>query len=148
VASDGKLYGIGVELYTLAPSGKVTIVYTLPPNLAASSTVLQATDGMFYGAYLYDDEMGSAIYSLDTGLSSFVAFVVPAGKAGQTAQILSQGLTGTTSVTFNGVPATTFKVVSDTYMTAVVPAGATTGAVVVATPAGNLSSNVSFRVTR
>ena len=56
-------------------------------------------------------------------------------------------MTGTTSVTFNGVAAAKFSVVSDTYMTAVVPAGATTGAVVVATPAGNLRSNVSFRVS-
>jgi len=48
---------------------------------------------------------------------------------------------------FNGAPAAKFSVVSDTYMTAVVPAGATTGAVVVATPAGNLISNVSFRIT-
>ena len=55
-------------------------------------------------------------------------------------------MTGATRVTFNGVAATKFSVVSDTYMTAVVPAGATTGAVVVATPAGNLTSNVSFRV--
>ena len=65
-----------------------------------------------------------------------------------TRQILGQGPAGATSVTFNGVAATKFSVVSDTYMTAVVPAGATTGAVVVATLAGNLSSNVSFRITR
>jgi uncharacterized protein (TIGR03437 family) len=61
-------------------------------------------------------------------------------------QILGQRLTGATSVTFNGVPAATFSVVSDTYMTAVVPSGATTGKVVVTTPGGALTSNVSFRV--
>ncbi len=60
--------------------------------------------------------------------------------------ILGQGLTGTTSVTFNGVAATSFKVGSDTFMTAVVPSGATTGPVVVTTPGGTLTSNVSFRV--
>ncbi len=60
--------------------------------------------------------------------------------------ILGQGLTGTTSVTFNGVAATSFKVGSDTFMTAVVPSGATTGPVVVTTPGGALTSNVSFRV--
>lgn len=40
--------------------------------------------------------------------------------------------------------------VSDTYMTAVVPAGATTSAVVVvvATPARDLASNVSFRISK
>ena len=62
-------------------------------------------------------------------------------------QILGQGLTGTTSVTFNGVPETSFKVVTDTYMTAVVPSGATTGKVVVTTLGGTLTSNVNFRIT-
>jgi hypothetical protein len=81
------------------------------------------------------------------GLDPFITFVLPVGKPGQTAQILGQGLTGTTSVTFNGVAATKFTVVSDTYMTSVVPAGATTGPVVITTPTGNLTSNVSFRIT-
>ena len=80
------------------------------------------------------------------GLGPFVAFALPTGKVGKTAQILGQGLTGTSSVTFNGIPATSFTVVSDTYMTAVVPAGATTGPVVVTTPTGTLTSNKNFIV--
>jgi hypothetical protein len=55
-------------------------------------------------------------------------------------------LTGTTSLTFNGIAAAKFTVVSDTYMTAVVPKGATTGAVVVTTPTGALSSNRGFKI--
>jgi hypothetical protein len=35
---------------------------------------------------------------------------------------------------------------SDTFMTAVVPTGATTGKVVVTTPGGTLTSNVNFRI--
>ena len=80
------------------------------------------------------------------GLGPFVAFVQPIGKIGRTAQILGQGFIGTTSATFNGVPATTFKVLRDTYMTAVIPAGATTGPVVVTTPSGTLTSNKNFVV--
>ncbi len=68
------------------------------------------------------------------------------GKVGSAVQILGQGFTGTTSVTFNGVAASNFNVISDTYMTAVVPSGATTGAVVVTTPSGKLTSNKNFRV--
>lgn len=82
------------------------------------------------------------------GLSPAVAFVIPTGKVGQTAEILGQGLTGSTSVTFNGVAAAKFTVVSDTYMTAVIPTGATTGAVVVTTLAGALTSNINFRITK
>jgi hypothetical protein len=73
--------------------------------------------------------------------------VIPSGKAGQTVQIIGQGFTGTTSVTFNGVAAAKFTVVSDTYMTAVVPTGATSGAVVVTTPIGTLTSNKDFGIS-
>jgi hypothetical protein len=80
------------------------------------------------------------------GLGPFVAFVRPSGAVGGSAQILGQGLTGATSVTFNGVAASSFTVVNDAYMTAVVPSGATTGKVVVTTPSGPLTSNVNFRI--
>jgi hypothetical protein len=82
------------------------------------------------------------------GLGPFITFVQSTGKAGRSAQILGQKLTGATSITFNGVPATSFAVLRDTFMTAVVPAGATTGPVVVTTPAGTFTSNVNFRVQR
>jgi hypothetical protein len=79
------------------------------------------------------------------GLGPFVSFVRPVGKVGQTGGILGQGLTGTSSVSLNGIPAS-FTVVSDTFIRATVPAGATTGYVTVATPSGTLTSNVSFHV--
>lgn len=87
------------------------------------------------------------VFSFSTNMGSFVSFARAAGKVGQTGVILSQKLTGTTSVAFNGVPAN-FKVVSDTYLTATVPPGATTGYVTVTTPTGALTSNVPFRVIR
>ena len=89
--------------------------------------------------------MGS-IYRLDMGLGRFVTFVRSTGGVGQTVQILGTGLTGTTGVTFNGIAATNFSVQSDTFMTAVVPNGATTGPVIVTTPSGALTSNKSFRI--
>ncbi len=88
------------------------------------------------------------IYTLDMGLGPFITFVHSSGKIGARVQILGQGLTGTTSVTFNGIPAKTFTVVTDTYMTAVVPDGATTGSVTVTTPGGSLTSNRNFTVLR
>ena len=154
LANDGNLYGgtYGLEgggyIYELVQHPQVSYqnVYTWYQCCGGGTVPFQATDGKFYGTYYVADGYGGAIYSLDTGLGPFVSFIVPGAKVGKTAQILGQGLTGTTSVTFNGVAATKFSVVSDTYMTAVVPAGATTGAVVVTTPAGNLTSNVSFRI--
>jgi uncharacterized protein (TIGR03437 family) len=65
---------------------------------------------------------------------------------GKVIEILGQGLTGTTSVTFNGTAAA-FTVVSKTEVTATVPTGATIGRVKVVTPSGTLSSNVPFLVS-
>jgi uncharacterized repeat protein (TIGR03803 family) len=113
--------------------------------------LVQATTGIFYGT----TEHGGAnvcaaygcgtVYSLSTGLGPFVAFVHSSGKAGRTGGILGQGFTGTTAVSLNAIPAS-FTVVSDTFIRATVPEGATTGYVTVTTPTGVLTSNVPFHV--
>ncbi len=151
LGSDGVLYGESIDagdgnIYKLTLPRDIETLYNFTPASEGGGTtaMVQATDGKFYGTY----GVPGAVFSLDTGLAPFVAFVIPTGKVGQKAQILGQGLTGTTSVTFNGVPATSFSVVSDTYMTAVVPSGATTGSVVVTTPSGTLTSNLSFRISK
>lgn len=61
--------------------------------------------------------------------------------------ILGAGLTGATSVTFNGTPAA-FMIVSGTEISTTVPSGATTGPVFVTIPSGTLKSNKQFRVTQ
>jgi uncharacterized protein (TIGR03437 family) len=60
-------------------------------------------------------------------------------------KILGTKLTGATSVTFNGTPAT-FTVASNALITTMVPAGVTTGRVRVTTLSGTLTSNVPFRL--
>jgi hypothetical protein len=85
-------------------------------------------------------------FSFDVGLKPFVSFLPAAGKVGKIIGVLGQGFTGTTGVSFNGTPAT-FTVKSNTYLTAVVPNGATTGFVTVVTPLRGLKSNKKFRVT-
>ena len=85
------------------------------------------------------------VFKLSVGLGPFVIFIRNSAKVGQTAQILGQGFTGTSSVSFNGTPAT-FTIKSGTYLTATVPAGATTGFVTVTTTNGTLKSNQIFRV--
>jgi hypothetical protein len=86
------------------------------------------------------------VFSLDTGLGQFVTFVRASGKVGHIAQILGQGFNGTSSITFNGVPARNFFVGTDTYIQVVIPKGATTGPVLVTTPTGVLKSNKDFRI--
>ncbi|HEV2731337.1 MAG TPA: IPT/TIG domain-containing protein, partial [Terriglobales bacterium] len=88
-------------------------------------------------------------YSLDLGLPPFVSILPPltVGMVGKTIELLGQGFIGTSTVSFNGARALSFTVVSDTYLTAKVPNGATTGFVTVTTPSRTLTSNKKFRVT-
>jgi hypothetical protein len=88
-----------------------------------------------------------AIYSLSNGLSPLVQTVPVAGPVGHSVIILGNGLTGSTSVTFNGMAAA-FTVESDTYINATVPTGATTGKVSVVTPSGTLNGNPQFVVSK
>jgi hypothetical protein len=67
------------------------------------------------------------------------------GKVGKTIEVLGQGFTSSTSVSFNGTTATP-SVKSSTYLTVAVPRGATTGFVTVTTSSGTLKSNKKFRV--
>ena len=59
--------------------------------------------------------------------------------------ILGTNLSGATAVNFNGTSAL-FSVVSNSELSAIVPDGATTGKVMVVTPKGILTSNVTFQV--
>lgn len=70
--------------------------------------------------------MGGTIFHFSAGLAAFVESNPGFGSVGQKIGILGNNLTGTTSVTFNGIAAT-FKVESDSFIMATVPNGATTG---------------------
>jgi hypothetical protein len=87
------------------------------------------------------------ILSLATGLNPFVTTVPTAGAVGANVIILGNNLTGTTKVSFN-LKAAAFTVLSETEITATVPASATTGSVEVVTPGGTLASNHAFRVLK
>lgn len=159
-ASDGNFYGVGSNIdfdrggsygtiFEITPSGEFTTLdsFETHPN----GPLVQGTDGSFYGTTLLGGtgpyEGDGTIFKLSNGLSPLVYTVPMRGKAGKSVLILGNGLTGTTSVTFNGVQAD-FSVQSDSYIKATVPSGATSGAVSVVTPSGTLNSNPQFFVTK
>jgi uncharacterized repeat protein (TIGR03803 family) len=157
VATDGNLYGTTSfgqgnasygTIFQISTSGTYQQIYLWSATDRQPWGLLQGTDGKFYGYLILGKGPGSAgaFYRLDMGLAPFITFVSSTGAVGQSVQILGQGLTGATGVTFNGVPATKFTAVQDTFMTAVVPGGASTGPVVVTTPSGTLTSNRNFNV--
>lgn len=169
-ATDGNLYGANISggttstacpygcgtLFKITTSGAFSVIHNFADTdgNAPYTTLMQHTNGLLYGTA----QLGGAgsfcpangcgvVYRINIGAAPFVTFVgQPAGKVGETVEILGQGLAGTTAVSFNGTAAK-FRVPSDTYLTASVPSGATTGILTVTTPAGVLSSNKSFRVT-
>jgi uncharacterized repeat protein (TIGR03803 family) len=160
-ATDGKFYGVSGSntssgvVFQITSTGTFTVLFNLTntaglyPGQNPQVAMYQNTNGTLYGdTYGGGSGGGGVLYSLGMNLRPFVSFVGPLfkGKVGQTIEILGKGLTGASKVSFHGASAT-FTVVSDTYLTAVVPAAATTGSVTVAAPGGTLTSNKIFRVT-
>ncbi len=76
---------------------------------------------------------------------TLTGFSPSAGPVGTTVTLTGTNLGSTTAITFNGVPAA-FVVVSLLQLTATVPAGATTGSIVVTTPSGSAISAMPFTV--
>jgi len=70
----------------------------------------------------------------------------PSGPSGTLVSIVGGGFAGTSSVTFDGMPAADFMVISPALIQAVVPAGAASGKVEVVTPNGKFKSPKSFIV--
>ena len=148
VTQSGGMFGSGT-IYRINAAGTYSKLYDFDGTTASTPYVglIQHTSGVFYGLTVQGGTSNSGtFYSFNEGLAPFVNLVTSSGKVKASVQILGQGFTGTTGVSFNGIAAS-FKVVSDTYLTAMVPSGATTGSVTVTTPGGALVSNKIYRVT-
>ena len=151
---DGGAYGEG-SVYEITQRGTVTTLYSFcaetgcPDGAAPIAGLVQGTDGTLYGTTLGGGASGDGtIFSLSVGLGPFVETLPTSRKVGAAVKILGNNLKGSTSITFNGTPATVFTVNSTgTAITTTVPSGATTGKVKVTTPSRTLTSNVKFRVT-
>ncbi len=132
-------------IFNVTPAGVYTKVYTFSNDCLVGcvpywGVLFQGTDGRFYGATVAGGRNNDGtVFALDNGLGAIVKTAPTVGKVGRSVLILGNGLTGTSSVTFNAVPAT-FTVESDMYLKATVPPGATSGTVSVVTPSGTLSS--------
>jgi uncharacterized repeat protein (TIGR03803 family) len=170
-ATDGNFYGTTTldsgggsagTIFRISPKSPYPykVLYTFHRHGTKGDTpevaLVQHTNGILYGDTASggtgvvgcENNYGCGVfYSLKVGLGPFVSFLPPLyfGEVGRAIQIIGQGFTGTTRVSFNGANAN-FNVSSDTFLTAIVPNGATTGFVTVTTPGGTLKSNRKFRV--
>jgi uncharacterized repeat protein (TIGR03803 family) len=140
-------HGCGT-VFKITPGGVLTTLHEFQYQSEGygPSSLLQATDGNFYGATYGGGANGDGtVFSVSVGLGPFVKPVTHSGKVGDTVIILGTNLTGASSVSFNGAPAV-FTVVSATEISAVVPEGATGGKLQVVTPGGTLYSGGPFIV--
>jgi uncharacterized repeat protein (TIGR03803 family) len=135
-------------IFQITPSGTLATLHsfdnTSTDGVYPYGGLVQGTDGDFYGTTFYGGSNGDGVvFRLSMGLGPFVKTLPAFGRAGRDVVILGSDLTGTTSVTFNGIAAA-FSLLSPTAIKATVPSGATTGTVQVVMPGATLSSNVPF----
>jgi hypothetical protein len=121
------------------------------------SGVIQAADGTLVGT----TELGGTtsgggkqfadgtVWTLDAGLPAptpaLATFTPASGAVGSVVMIRGNNFVGTTTVTFNGVSAS-FQVLNRQFISATVPAGATTGPIKVTNLGGTTTSRQSFNV--
>jgi uncharacterized repeat protein (TIGR03803 family) len=164
-ATDGNFYGTASTggtlndgtIFRISPKGSFSVFYNFDGTSGSTPyvTPLQNTNGIIYG----DTDLGGTgnvspctagncgvFYRLNAGLKAFVNLLPYSGKVGNIIEVLGQGFTSTSTVSFNGTVAIP-TVASSTYLTAAVPNGATTGFLKVTTSGGTLTSNKKFRVT-
>ena len=155
-ATDGNFYGVSYlgggtnhgTIFRITPAGSFSVRYNFDGTKGGSPmvTLLQHTAGILYGdTNTFGSHNTGVFYSLKSSLAPYAALLPTSGKVGKSIGILGQGFNSATGVSFNGTAAT-IKVLSDTFLTAIVPAGATTGIVTVTIPGGNLKSYINFRV--
>jgi uncharacterized repeat protein (TIGR03803 family) len=157
--TDGNLYGTTFSggafghgtIFSITTAGVLTTLHSFDNTEGGQpeSGVVQDTNGTFYGTtYSGGTSNLGAVYSLSMGLAPFIKINPPAAKVGTTVTILGTNLTGATSVTFGTLPAKTFKVVSSSEITAVVPAITKNVKVTVVAPGGTYSTYPLFRLVK
>src|SRR5207253_5521632 len=116
--TDGNLYGTaqggthgGGVLFKITPSGTESVLYNFcsvsgcADGFFPQTPILQHTNGKFYGSVESGGANGlngGVFYSLDMGLQPFAGLVTWQGAISKTVEILGQGFTGATKVSFNG----------------------------------------------
>jgi hypothetical protein len=157
-AADGHIYGTtnnnDIFRYDLTTK-QLTKIYHLSQSGAQGACpcqLIEGMDGKLYGVTPVGGNYPGvgAIFSLDIGLpppAPGISQMRPAsGSIGQQIMLWGRYLLGPTSVSFNGVPTTSFSVTSVHSVWATVPEGATTGPVTITTANGSFTTIEDFTV--
>jgi len=165
--ADGSFYGVNPaygpngngSIYKLTSAGVFTaFLFPNPPvdgNLP-SSTLIQHTNGLVYGTTPSGgganggcpNTCQGTFFGVATGDAPFVSLepTQKTGNVGAKVGVFGQGFTSASVVKFGGVAAKSVTLSGSTYLTAVVPTGAHTGAVTVTTGTTTRTSPQTYRV--
>jgi uncharacterized repeat protein (TIGR03803 family) len=156
-ASDGNLWTILPDLdeVIVAPPSTGTISQSFPfdgNGSNAETPVVQGADGKIYGTASLGGTGQNAtgtVWVLDAGLAppeaTLAVFTPTKGVVGGKVLIRGDHFIDTTAVTFDGVSAS-FTVLNRNFISATVPAGATSGPIAVTNPGGTIASKQNFAV--
>lgn len=150
VTSTGGSNGLGV-LFKISTSGTLTVLHNFGTTDGDTplSTPLLHTNGTIYGITSHGGSHApdGVFYSFTNNLKPFVQPVVlHSAKVNASVGLLGQGFNTATGVTF-GTGTGTLTVTNDTFATGKILSGATTGAITVKEPGGNLLSALNFKIT-
>ncbi len=165
--TDGSFYGVNPaygpdgsgSIYKLTSTNVFSaFLFPNPPidGDLPSSTLIQNTNGLVYGTTASGGGGGDScphvcegtFFSVATNDAPFVRLepTEKAGLVGAHIGIFGQGFSSASVVKFGGVAAKSVTLAGTTYLTAVVPTGAHTGAVTVTTGSTTLTSSQTFKV--
>jgi IPT/TIG domain-containing protein len=120
---------------TFTINSDAQIITTVPAEATDGPIEVSDSDGTATGASDFD--------VTPSPVPTVTSFDPTSGTTGTSVVITGTGLTGATSVTFNGVVAT-YTLNSDTEIKAIVPATATTGPIAVTAPGGTATGSSDF----
>ncbi len=142
-----------IEGITLSDTTQVAFGDTLASFTLVNATKIRATVpvGATSGKIRLTTPVGTIASTSNfivtpSPLPTITSLSTISGASGDSVTITGTGFIGTSTVKFNGLPTSSFTVLSDTQITAIVPVGATTGKITVTTPGGTATSASTFTV--
>ena len=138
------IYGTALTGATAVKINGVNAVYTVVNSAKITATVATGTTT---GKITVTTAGGTAISTaafIVAPIPTIASFAPACGPVGTVVTIIGANFSGATAVKFNGKTAASFTVVNSTTLTAVVAAGATSGAITVTTLGGTATSSTVF----
>ncbi len=152
-AADNYVYYQGTSMATPHVTGVISLMFSLNPLLTPSQVlqILQSNtrpfpSGSTCNTSLCGSGMLDAAAAVNAVPPEITGFMPTSGAAGTSITISGYNFARASAVRFNGFSAS-FTILSETSISAMVPAGATTGLISVTNPGGTATSSTNFSIS-